>query len=436
MKHPSLSDGTGAEQPSGTARLRDNVFALSIVQLSGYIVPLVTLPYLTRVLGPEAYGKVIYAQVLMTYCTMIVDYGFSWSATRKIAVGRADRKLVSSAFLGTWLAQWLLVILSGLCTAAVVLLSHRLYINASLYAAAFTLVIGDALFPIWLLQGLEHLKLVALLQLTVRALTLIPIFTLVTRPSDAIIVLLINGGSTILIGIVSLVWISRKCFIDWRRPSFHEALRELRDGFPLFTSRLSVSFYTIFVPLALGWFAGPIVLATFQVADKLRSTAQSMLSPLSQALYPHVSLLFATNRDAALSVVNRSVLLIAILASLGGILLFTFSNPIITLIAGHQFARSASVLRYLAFVPLIVGLSNMFGVQIMLPNGMNWLFNTILIAGGILGILVIIPFVITLQATGAALSVLLIELFITISMGVAIYRRGYLFARRATNNEL
>jgi PST family polysaccharide transporter len=78
----------------------------------------------------------------------------------------------------------------------------------------------------------------------------------------------------------------------------------------------------------------------------------------------------------------------------------------------------------------------MFGVQVMLPNGMNWLFNAILIAGGILGISVIIPFVITSQATGAALSVLLIELFITISMGVVIYRRGYLFARRTPNNGL
>ncbi len=82
-------------QAEKTPRLRDNIMALGVVQLSNYAIPLITLPYLTRVLGPEAYGKVAFAQVLMAYFILLTDYGFSWSATRKISAHRAERAYIS-----------------------------------------------------------------------------------------------------------------------------------------------------------------------------------------------------------------------------------------------------------------------------------------------------------------------------------------------------
>lgn len=422
------------EQGCATApppRLRHNIAALGAVQVSNYLIPFITLPYLTRVLGPVMFGKVAFAQVVMTYFVMLVDYGFSWSATRKIAANRADRAFISRTFAGTWVAQWMLVAIAALCAAALVMFSPRLKPDAALYAAAFTTVLGTVLFPIWFLQGLERLQAVAVIQVISRALTLAPIFLLVVDPRDAVVLLLISGGSTMLGGVLALYWMRRNRLVDWCWPGWGAAFAELREGLSLFGSRVSISFYTTFVPLALGWIAGPVAVGNFQVANKVCAAGQGLLSPISQALYPRMSALFKTDRAGATELSHRGVLLMIVLAGAGGLLLFGLAHWIVLLLAGSKFTDAVSVLRWLAFVPLIVGLSNMFGVQIMLPNQMNKAFNVILIGAGALGVVAIIPLVMAFQADGAAQAVLFIELCVTIAMGALLQRRGYLFQRAA-----
>src|ERR1700691_2907305 len=86
-------------------RLRHNIAALGTLQAANYLVPLITLPFLARVLGVEVFGKVAFVQVLMTFFIVVSDYGFSWSATLQIASHRANRESVTSIFTATWAAQ-------------------------------------------------------------------------------------------------------------------------------------------------------------------------------------------------------------------------------------------------------------------------------------------------------------------------------------------
>ena len=90
-------------------RLLNNVMALGTIQLVNFIIPLITLPYLTRTLGVEMFGKIAFVQVVMTFASLFTDFGFSWSATREIAAVRHDRAKVAIIFSANWAAQWLLV---------------------------------------------------------------------------------------------------------------------------------------------------------------------------------------------------------------------------------------------------------------------------------------------------------------------------------------
>ena len=94
-----------------TESLRNNIIALAIVQASNYILPLISLPYLARVLGAESFGKVVFAQAFMMYFVLIVEYGFSWSATRKVAANRESHVLLGKIFMNIWAVQWLLIVL-------------------------------------------------------------------------------------------------------------------------------------------------------------------------------------------------------------------------------------------------------------------------------------------------------------------------------------
>lgn len=407
-------------------KLRNHVGALSILQITNYVIPLITLPYLTRVLGVEVYGKIAFIQGVMAYFLLLTDYGFSWSATRKIAANRTDRSYVSAVFIHVWFAQWLLVLLSAGLMAILMSGGDEIQPDALLYTLAFLVVPGNVLFPAWFLQGMEHLLELAMIQVVTKLAALIPIFTLVDAPSDDIWVLAIISGTSVVCGVLSIYWICKKDLVDWRWPDFHMARREFMEGGPLFGSRLAISCYTTLVPLALGWIAGPLAVGYFSLADKLRTATQSLLSPLSQALYPRMSLLFSRDAKAAIDLLKLSGLIVLVLAGGAGIALWAMADWLVILLGGAEFAPAAVLVRWLAFLPLIIGLSNLLGVQLMLPKQLNRPFNLILVGAGVIGLVILWPLIGYLHATGAALTMLVTELFVTASMAIYVWKRGHL----------
>jgi PST family polysaccharide transporter len=416
-----------------TPRLRANIATMGVVQISNYVIPLITLPYLTRVLGAESFGRIAFAQVVMTYFVLVVDFGFSWSATRNVAANRHNPSEISRIFAATWAAQWVLVFIAALAAVVVVALTDRLRPDAPLYAAAFITVVATALFPIWFLQGVERLQVVAVLQLLTRSLGLLPIFLLVQQPNDAIWVLIIQGGFAMLAGVLSLWWMHRQSIVAWCRPSWQEVRSALLEGGALFGSRVSISLYTALVPLVLGWVAGPVALAHFNLADKLRSAAQSLLTPLSQALFPRMSYLVSQGGDAAYTLIKRSALAVAVIAGSASVTLWLLAEWLVLLLGGPDFAPAAQVLRWLAPLPLVIGLSNLLGVQIMLPHGLNRVFNAILTSAAVISLLLIWPMALHLGAPGAAQTMLLVELWVTGAMTVTLWRCGYLSALQWRN---
>lgn len=349
--------------------LRGNLAAMGMVQLANYLIPLLSLPYLTRVLGPEEFGRVAFALLLTTYFTVVVDYGFTWSATRKIAARRDDPLAVSRLVMATWAAQGLLVVVALVLAAGVVGWSGRLRPDAALYAAAATSLVGQALFPVWLLQGLERARVVAGIQLTSRGAALLGIFLLVRSPADAVLVLLLQGGGAILAGTMAVVWASRQAWLRRQRPSWREVAHELRDGLPLFLSRAAIALYIGLVPLWLGWVGEALALAYFTLADKLRVAVQSLTNPLSEVLFPRISHLLARDGRLAHRLLLRGLTVTLGVASAASLLLWAAADTIVRLLAGPDYSQAAELLRWLAPCPVLVALSNVFGVQVLVAHG-------------------------------------------------------------------
>lgn len=409
-----------------TSTLRTNIAAMSAIQIGNYVLPLITLPYLTRVLGAEMFGKVAFAQILAAYLVLLVDYGFSWSATRAVAAHRNDRDRISSIFTATWAAQWLLLTLAIAISVPTILLSDRLRPDTWLYAAAFTSVIGGALFPIWLLQGLERLEVAATLQLVTRILALPAIFLMIAGPADGIWVLLINGMTSILGGVAALAWLWRERVVRWAWPAWPTLFDAFREGGPLFASRIAISLYTTLVPLILGWVAGPVALGYFHLADKLRSAGQALLSPLSQALFPRLSHLANTDGYAAFQLIRRSAVATMLIGGISSAALWLLADWLIVLLGGTEFRPAAAVLRILAPLPVIIGLSNLLGVQIMLPRGLNATFNGILMTAAATSLALIWPMAAQWGAEGAAATILLVEFMVTLCMAAVLWHKRLL----------
>lgn len=410
--------------------LRKDVLALTVVQASNYILPLISFPYLSRVLGAENFGKVVFAQAFVAYFTLLVDYGFSWSATRKVAAHRENPFVLGKIFVNTLGAQWILLIIGGIICIIIVASIEKLRVDAAFYACAYLSVIGAAIFPVWFLQGMEKLRLLAVLQFLGRLFSLVLLFSLVKKSSDIVDVLIINALPSMLAGVVSLFFIFRNKFLYLTFPSLLGIKNELVDAFPIFTSRISISFYTLIIPLTLGWIAGPIALAYFNVADKLRSAAQSLISPISQAVFPRINHLISKRDDSVAGLIKNSGAAILLVSGSASITILIFAEYIIEFIAGYDFLGAVPVLRCMALIPFMVGVSNLMGVQIMIPMNYKKEFNIILFVAAMLCLSILWPLIRFNGATGAAMALLMVESFVSISMVVFLWRKGFLSNKR------
>lgn len=403
-------------------RLRHTIMALGVVQAGNFLVPLLVLPYLARVLGAEVYGQMIWVQTVMLFGVIWVDFGFGWSTTREISSHRDDLARIDRLFSNVWAVQWCLAVIFVLGSIFFVGYLSKDSSQMRLYIAGLGVVLGQVLLPIWLFQGLEALREVAVIQLISKLLVFPLIFLLVNGPQDVILALAIFSVSTLLAGALSLVWIYQRKLINWVHPDLFGMRSALRDGALLFSSRALISLYTTLVPLAVGYWAGPVQLAYFNLADKLRTVVQAMFTPVSQAVFPRMSWLFQQDTSAAYTLIRKLLLGMGISSGLGCCVLWVGAAELMLLLGGEEFLHGASILRWLAFVPLLVILSNVMGVQIMIPQKMNKPFTAILAIASFFSFLVLYPAVKLGGAIGAAQVVLGVECMVTVSMAIYLWR--------------
>lgn len=407
------------------SKLFQNIGALTFLQAANYLAPLLTIPYLTRVLGTEAFGLAAFVQVLMAWFVIVVNYGFPWSATREIAANREDHYYVSRVFSANWTVQWVLTALTGVVLAIAVLAVPQLRQDAAVYFAGFSFVLSTVLFPVWLMQGLERLREVAAIQICGRLALLALVFVLVRGPEDVALAIFAQGAGGIVAGCICLVWLRRQATVRFVLPTSADIWQAARNGGRVFVSQIAISFYTTFVPTALGVASGVTMVGQYMVADRARGAAQSMLIPISQALFPRMSFLFGKNDlDGARRLVRYSLMATLIISGSASLAIFVLADWIVFFLGGPEFTAAIPVLRWLAAVPLCVGLSNLFGVQIMLPRGKIAAFNTILISAAVLGVAMIFPMAGWRGAEGAAMTILIVELWVTAAMAFYLGRIG------------
>ena len=140
-------------------RLLADIAALSVVQGLNYALPLITIPYLVRVLQPGRFGVVSFAQGVVLFFAFLTDFGFDYTASRAIAASRRDSAFISRIYWSTLFSKLILLCASGAALCLVVAYTPPLQQESRLFAATFLYVVGTALFPMWLFQGLEKLKL-------------------------------------------------------------------------------------------------------------------------------------------------------------------------------------------------------------------------------------------------------------------------------------
>ncbi|MCL5671643.1 MAG: oligosaccharide flippase family protein [Acidobacteria bacterium] len=361
----------------------------------------------------------------MAYFGVVVDYGFDWSATRMISVGRSDANAVSRTAMGVWGAKFFLLALSVCALVPVTLFVPKVREAALVVWVIFASLAGRALFPSWLYQGLEQMAGIATINISVRTAGLIALILFVKQPKDILVCATILTFQSLLAGILGVAWAIGRFRIQLGLPGWSDIWRNLRDGLALFLSASATTLYTSGNAFVLGMLVGNFSTVGYYVAaERLVRAAIDALGPISQAFFPRVANLAHISKDLALREGRR---ILAVLAPLGaGIFAVTvaLAPEIVRIVFGHNFTPTVSVLRILAFcIPNIV-LATVWSTLMMISFKRDYAVMKILFVAGLLNIGLAVLIAPIWGADGMAIGVVAAETFVNAASFIYTLKHG------------
>ncbi len=310
--------------------MTQNFAALVLLQGVNYILPLLTFPFLVRVLGIERYGLVSISYNLIQYFVLFTDFGFNLSATKYISTHRNDEILINRYLNSAFVCRILLGITSFIILSLIILLFDKFNQESRFYFSFFGIVIGNIMFPMWFFQGMEKMKYITLFNIIAKLVSFVPFFIFIRKPEDYVLVPVFYTIGYVFAGLISIYIIYYKEKMKWFLPTIKEIKFAFSDSSTYFLSRLSLSIYTYSNTLLLGLVCGNTAAGYYSAAEKLFQAYNWMLTPLTGVLFPHM----ANKKDVPFfKKILKAVLPVNVLL-LTGILFF--SSYIILLVYGSE----------------------------------------------------------------------------------------------------
>lgn len=401
---------------------------LFLLQGMNYILPWVTMPYLVRVLGPDNFGQLSFAQALNQYFIFITDYGFNLSATREIALNKNNPEKVASIFFSVTFIRVVLLILCFLSLQILFAVSSKMDTNRQIILISFLAVLGNALFPVWLFQGLEVMRNISGINIFTKLLATVSIFIFIKNKEDLLLAATFQSGGFLLAGILGLIssfyYVKRSKYVF----DFSIIKSQLLEGWHIFISMTAVSLYTNTNQIILGYISNNAILGYYAGAEKIIKAIQGVVNPVTQAIYPHISNLAENNKEKAKLFIRKITLVLGGSTLIISTCTLFFSKQIIQIVLGNQYLESQIYLKILSPLPIALTLSNIFGIQSLLTFGYKKDFFKILIFGAFLSLTLIFPLTFYYNATGTAFTLTITEVVITSLMFYIMVKKRIFFS--------
>ncbi len=409
-------------RPLFGGKLLHNVGALYAVYFVNYLLPLATIPYLARVLRPSGLGSLAFALAFAGYATVVIEYGFGLSGTREVARNRSNPQVLSALIAGVFGAK---AILATSILLPVIVASSWIPVfksDPSLLVGASAWALAQGLHPAWYFQGIERIRTMAVIDVGAKLLATAGVFAAVRGPTDGSKVLFLQAAAALLSTTLALTIAYRS--LPFKGPSFKLAVSALRMGSSLFLFKGAVSLYTVGNAFILGLVAAPQYVGYYSGAEKVVRGLLSLLGPISQAFYARLTNLVAGSPSEAVQVARRGLLLMVGGGATLGILSFLGAPTLVRVVLGPGYSSAVPALRVLSFLPILVALNTVLGLQWMVPLRMDGALNVITLAAGLVNVALAVLLGPGLHHVGMAYAVLTAELFVAVSMYFVLRVRG------------
>ena len=387
-----------------------NFFSLSVLQGANYILPLITLPFLVRVLGVEYFGLLAFATTTVMYFQILTDYGFNLTATREISIHRDNKEKVIEIFSSVMTIKFILMFVSFFLLSILVFSFEKFSQDALVYFLTFGTVVGQVLFPVWFFQGMERMKYITYLNILSKVIFTIAIFVFVQEQSDYYLVPFLTSIGFMIAGIWSLYLIKKEFGISFQLQTHLTIKKYFIDGWDVFVSRIFVSLYTTINILLLGFFTNHTVVGYYAIAEKIVNAVGGLFTPANQTIYPYMAKIYNKQKEKFFDFTKKIAISYLFLAISMYIALYIFSEFIVRIISGNVDVNIMNIYYVLIFTLITIPFGPLF-TQVLIIQKRNKEFNKIVRNTFILNML-IAPFLIfNYSGIGLAVSINIVYLY-------------------------
>ncbi len=396
-------------QSEDNKRLLSNFLSLSVLQGANYILPLITLPYLVRVLGVEYFGLLAFATATVMYFQILTDYGFNLTATREISIHRDNKEKVIEIFSSVMTIKIILMFVSFFLFSILVFSFEKFSKDALVYFLTFGTVVGQVLFPVWFFQGMERMKYITYLNILSKVIFTIAIFVFVKEQSDFYLVPLLTSIGFLVAGIWSLYLIKKEFGVGFEVQTIDTIKHHLVEGWDIFVSMVFISMYRSSNIIILGLLTNNTIVGYYSIAEKVVKTLQSLQDVVGNTLFPYLSKKFSITNKSFFDL-NKRFFKFIFLIYFSLSLITMFSSEYIIYILMGEFNEIAILnLQIMSFVILVGGFNYYYGILGLVSMNYKKDFSKYIIITGLFNLLFCIVSVYLYPNYGASISMIISE---------------------------
>ena len=394
-------------------KISKNIISSWLLQMIGYVIPLLMLPYLIRIVGSDKYGMLNFSQSVIQYFIILVAFGFDLSIISKVSIARNDAQKLENIFLKTIYSRLLLLSISTFLFVIVAFFLKN-KVNYVLLYSTFLIVLGNALTPNWFFQGLEKFRFILLINLSSKILLGLLVFTLVSTPQDYWKFNLSLSLTQCITGLIMIYVVFKQYDIRIKSIPFSDLILHIKDNFHFFYGSFLIAFYVNTNIIILGYLIDFKELGYFLAAYKLINIFFSTaIIPISQALFPALAFSLKSNLEETIYVFKNIIVpsLFYFIIFCCGVIYF-ISDNLILLLFGDLFIKSGLLLKIMIFSTLGISLNNIILSPLMVTLGLKKEYSKVLLIAAIFSIIITTIISFFWGSIGASISWMLTELFI------------------------
>lgn len=340
--------------------LLQNFSYLTILKALTLVLPLITFPYLMRVLGAEKYGLVMWAWAIAEMFIVFIKFGLDTLGVKLVSENRENLKKLSYIVSKLTYIKVFLLLISSVVFFVLLFTIESIARNQVLFLCFYVFIVFESMLPVWYFQGIENMRVMAILVASIKLVFALLVFLFIDEQSDYLIVPILYAIGSIFSFLLAYFLILNKDKVKFCKVQVRETYGVIKESSYILFSNLSVVARDRLTIILIKMYLGLDVVAYFDISIKIINVLLTPFHMVSQVLYPHI----AKTKDMLLL---KKIMLFIMVLALIVVGVFIYNIDWISVKVNEQHSiHLRNIMSLLIFIVPIGAISGLIGASVLI----------------------------------------------------------------------